>query len=113
MESIPATGAADLVTLENWVDQAVMSFVIDMKYKLRLNNHKGHWKDQHVVALFKKLEHEVAELEDALQDLDVDRLNGKDLLAVVHECADVANFALMIADNAKRQMRATNGQANP
>jgi len=89
--------------LEGWVDEAVMSFVVDMKYKLRLNNHKGHWKELTFKDLFRKLEAEVTELRDALCALTPDR-NKKALIAFIHECSDVSNYAMMMADNAKRMI---------
>lgn len=91
--------------LENWVDEAVMSFIVDMKYKLRLNNHKGHWKEQFTSALYAKLVGEMVELDLVLEQYAMIP-DSKLLLDIVHECADVANFAMMIADNAKRTMRA-------
>ena len=57
--------------------------------KLRRNAHKAHWQTVTNQWLFDRLKQEVAELENALAD-------GID---IVHECADVANFAAMIADN--------------
>lgn len=93
-------------TLENWVDEAVMGFVVDMKYKLRLNNHKGHWKDYALPFLLEKLDAEIKELKaEAHHWSTSSNLSDKQLIAIIHECADVANFVLMIADNAKRMMR--------
>lgn len=94
----------DTVELENWVDEAVMSFIVDMKYKLRLNNHKGHWREYERQWLFSRLHEECGELAEAIADLDRGP-NGKRLLSTIHECADIANYALMIADNCKREMR--------
>lgn len=101
----------DAIKLENWVDEAVMSFVVDMKYKLRMNNHKGHWREYSLAYLLQRLDGEIGELKEASKlwssSSSVDQ---RQLLAIVHECADVANFALMIADNAKRTMRSISGR---
>lgn len=94
-----------IVTLENWVDEAVMGFVVDMKYKLRLNNHKGHWKDYDMAWLVKRTKDEVKELGDALQQVYDKKPNAAMYMDVIHECADVSNFVMMIADNIKRRMR--------
>jgi len=57
--------------------------------KLRLNKKKAHWSTVTQKWLLERLKEEVEELEDAM-------VNGGD---VKSECADVANFAAMIADN--------------
>lgn len=93
--------------LEGWVDEAVMSFIIDMKYKLRLNNHKGHWRSYGVPVLLDRMAGEVSELITSTRVLESKAKCSKaELLAIVHECADVANYVLMIADNIKCLMRA-------
>lgn len=106
----PNTGTPDTITLENWVDEAVMSFIIDMKYKLRLNNHKGHWQGYDGPTLFDRINDEVKELEGALAAIIKTGPSQRKLLDIVHECADIANFAMMLADNAKREMRKNSGQ---
>lgn len=95
----------DLAVLENRVDEATLGFVVDMKYKLRLNNHKGHWKDYDITALVAWLDEEVRELKAAVHELSQFGVTDKRLLDVVHECADIGNFGMMIADNCKRAMR--------
>lgn len=57
--------------------------------KLRRNCKKAHWSTVTQKWLLDRLKQEVDELEQAL-------ISGVD---VVGECADVANFAAMIADN--------------
>ena len=96
---------SDTVELENRIDEAVMSFIIDMKYKLRMNNHKGHWMTYSWTNLLHRLKDEVAELHQVMPISGEWSPNKRELMAVVHECADVANFAMMIADNAKRRLR--------
>ena len=59
-----------------------------MVEKLKANQHKGGWADLTSDQLLELLVAEVRELVDALND-------GR---GVVEECADVANFAMMIAD---------------
>ncbi len=62
---------------------------IVMMQKLRKNRHKAHWNTVSQAWLLGRLKDEVEELQLALQE-------GWD---VISECADVANFAMMIADN--------------
>ena len=70
--------------------ELVNSLAIDMLFKLRQNCHKAHWNTVSNAYLFERLKEEVAELESALSGDSED---------VMLECADVANFAAMIADN--------------
>ena len=60
--------------------------------KLRENAYKGSWREVSTGSLFTLLLHEVAELNEALHDAKPDRFK------VVSECADILNFAAMIAD---------------
>lgn len=73
------------------VREEIILFAEDMERKLRLNDHKGLWGTLEDIAWFlDALKEEVRELEDAIA--------GEPAENVVLECADVANFALMIAD---------------
>lgn len=74
---------------------AVLSFAADMLRKLRANNHKAHWSTIDAAHLRSRLAEEVVELFAELDD-------GADPARVIAECADVANIAMMIADNARR-----------
>ncbi len=66
----------------------VRAFAGLMEAKLRENDHKPGWKHDDPYALFRRLCEEVGELRAAL----------KKPFAVAGETADVANFAMMIAD---------------
>lgn len=63
--------------------------------KFEMNEHKGEWKEVDARKLFALLCLEVNELKMAI-DYD-----GK-VEEIVRECADVANFAVMIADVVRR-----------
>lgn len=74
---------------------------IEMEHKLAANDHKGHWRDQSFSTLFSKLQGEVRELEAELfvglkDEIEYDK--------VIKEAADVCNFAMMVADNARREL---------
>lgn len=75
--------------------KAVMEFSLEMLRKLRKNAHKPHWVGLSNQYLFLRLVEEMGELAQAMSD-------GSDAEAIVSECCDVANFALMIASNARR-----------
>lgn len=73
----------------------VAAFAMLMEEKLLLNDHRPGWKNDDVLALIARLHEETRELVRAIGE-------GVDP-AVVHaeigrEAADVANFAMMIAD---------------
>ena len=77
-----------------WVDEdmAVNLFACDMKNKLAKNRHKEHWGNYDYRYMLDRIEEELTELYQAVLDG-----NPED---IIQECADVANFAMMIADNA-------------
>lgn len=61
-----------------------------MERRLRENDHKSGWKQDIAPTLFRRLQQETAELDGAI---DFGRA-----VDIVREAADVANFAMMIAD---------------
>ncbi|MGG4288345.1 hypothetical protein ABEW81_11165 [Priestia megaterium] len=69
-------------------------FADQMEEKLRENDHKGGWEDCDYGYLIPRLGEEVNELVQAI-------VSGQ-TVSIVKEAADVANFAMMIADKAKR-----------
>lgn len=73
----------------------VLAFAKRMEAKLDLNRHKGDregWIDDSARALLKRLREETKELARALDGAESRRERAPD------EAADVANFAMMIAD---------------
>lgn len=86
----------------------VKAFASHMEAKLRENDHKGGWGDCDFGYLVKRLDEESAELRSAVSALKTalsDADAPPELVrmvkeAVRNEAADVANFAMMIADNA-------------
>ena len=88
----------------------VAAFADAMEAQLRANDHKGGWHDDHHDDLLDRLREETKELADVL-DLSGGKAGrffpsdpqGPTWSAeVLREAADVANFAMMIADNAER-----------
>jgi NTP pyrophosphatase (non-canonical NTP hydrolase) len=70
-------------------------FADRMEVQLRANDHKTGWLGHTFDSLRKRLDEEAYELRGAVKD-------NKGAAEIVREAADVANFAMMIADNARR-----------
>ncbi len=77
--------------------KAVECFKRQMIRKLGDNAHKKHWLKMSYKYLFKHLKEEVGEMEELLLDDEIPYKHKKVML----ECADIANFAMMIADKAR------------
>ena len=69
----------------------------EMEQVLRDNDYKGGWDHESNNFLFTQLVGEVFELHKAR----LENLSSTDCVNVIKECCDVANFAMMIADNAR------------
>jgi NTP pyrophosphatase (non-canonical NTP hydrolase) len=65
-------------------------FANEMEKKLGVNDHKSGWEGMTYPQLIRRLRQELGELERAI---------AKGKPGVIGEAADVANFAMMIADN--------------
>lgn len=86
----------------------VETFAEIMDAKLTANAHKGHWGGCAPEWLLVRLQEECGELarkvlerKDALTLMDISQrgtLNTKHAEQIAREAADVANFALMVAD---------------
>ncbi len=83
----------------------VLSFACAMEKKLRENDHKGGWDNSLSSWLLDRLEEEINELKTArtayINAIDPLTSTHEQLepyrKAILDECADVANFAMMIA----------------
>jgi len=69
----------------------VFNFSLAMEEKLDENDDKGHWDGCTEAWLLNRLKQETGELRRAIK-------KNKPALEVLREAADVANFAMMIAD---------------
>ncbi len=81
----------------------VAAFALLMEAKLRENDHKGSWKGEATSYLSRRCGNELDELRAALRTLNAyDGMDANKRLGyratVAREAADVANFAMMIAD---------------
>lgn len=75
------------------IRKEVFKFAEAMEEKLKVNEHKGHWKDCETAYLVDKLLEELSEFHRAI-------LKG-DEKAMRSEGADIANITMMIIDNYK------------
>lgn len=82
-------------------EAAVDWFCMRMKLKLRepRNEAKGGWRNEPFLDLLHRLNQERRELEAEICD---DDKHSFDYAAIINEAADVANFALFIADRARQ-----------
>ena len=86
----------------------VKRFAARMEEVLQENDHKGHWSKCSYAYLLQGLKQEVDELDEALEGHVIGQVMPRDLSGassveqygeVEKEAVDVANFAMMIADN--------------
>lgn len=78
---------------------AVQRFAEHMEDALRRNDHKGGWSNMSSSELMERLDQERLELKEATERSTISPMSLPANAKVVFEAADVANFAMMIADN--------------
>ena len=80
---------------------SVESFAWEMERKLAMNDHREGWDDEEFSFFLRRIRQEVTELKKAFNQL-LDYRDGAPSVIARHafteECADIANFAMMIAD---------------
>lgn len=87
-------------------EQQLDWFKARMAEKLHENNAKGGWDQLTFPRLFQFLLDELNELHWELIRLEM--IEVQEIAEeIIRECADVANFAMMIADNANRTLHTT------
>ncbi len=82
----------------------VQWFAETMEEQLEINCHKPGWEKCTFAYLLRRLLEEVGELVDDYLEGEVDAVRKQ--RNVLEECADIANFAMMIADNLEKSQRA-------
>jgi NTP pyrophosphatase (non-canonical NTP hydrolase) len=92
LEAENATLQAD-ARLGALVRPEVRAFALAMEERLKANDHKGGWKDCDPNYCLNRLYEEASELVGAILTV---REVGRE--AILQEAADVANFAMMLAD---------------
>lgn len=81
----------------NQLRPEVQWFAVQMESALKANDHKGGWKECTDFYLLTRMKEEKLEVSYSLF------IENRSESEVIKECADVANFAMMIADNAHIQ----------
>ncbi len=81
--------------------QELVLFANEMEKVLSANDDKKGWKNIPVSELFKKLIEEIGELGHELYG---DGVNNDDIEDAMKEALDVANMAMMIYDNLRREL---------
>jgi hypothetical protein len=71
----------------------VILFSHDMEAQLKVNEHKGGWSNSSDSFLYRQLERNLAVLDHELAKDDRDKHE------ITIRCANIANYAMMIADN--------------
>lgn len=105
-EKFPAEPPAQNKEGAAYLRPEVLVFATAMEERLRANDHKPGWLDDSPEALFARLREEADELRNVFQN-ESDESDSGDWITlpgplmqsnVLSEAADVANFAMMIAD---------------
>lgn len=85
----------------------VLQFAVEMEKKLQANDHKTPWDKDSLGWLLKRLKEELVEAEEASKAIGPADYAGEDIdelcAAAIREWADVANFAMMLADKIRRR----------
>jgi hypothetical protein len=77
--------------------------VVDEKLNLPKNVAKAHWNGAHTGWLLARLKEETNELLEEMFQAFIHPEIGKER-EIISECADIAAFAMMIADNTRRKL---------
>lgn len=81
-------------------------FSQEMETKLKKNDHKGGWDKSTISWLLGRLKDEVKELEEVLnEEPETNTEQLSKMQRTIAECADVANFAMMIADKTNTEFQ--------
>lgn len=81
------------------VREPVLWFAGEMEKKLQIHVPMPHWSSFSSEYLLARLKQEVGELAASLESPNIGTSIIPQVPDVISECADVANFAMMIADN--------------
>lgn len=73
--------------------KVVREFSFDMEHQLKVNDHKGSWGKEHHEFLSHELAKNFKKLTEELSKEDTDKAE------ITFRCANIANFAMMIAEN--------------
>lgn len=111
---VPSDDYGNLKQRPTVVREPVLWFTGVMESKLRENDHKGGWAeaDFSVTHLVFRIEEELQEVRAVLRPAigrSLNELGIGDLVSLVREYADLANFAMMGADQARKELESRTG----
>ena len=89
------------ISKQTGIREEVLRFALKMEEKLKENDRKGGWNSSSISYLLSGINRETEELSYALGQ-EGQSYSRTDRANIISECADVANFAMMLADNAVR-----------
>jgi len=102
----PWAGAADPIASPTW--PLVLWFAQEMEKKLRENAHKGDgpegWRPVHPWELVEAMLDQTVSVQELFQH-DGNSITVTEFAKLISKCANVANYAMMIADQAKEAIR--------
>ena len=83
---------------------SVLEFALLMEEKLKQNDSKGGWSKCDFPYLVERLKEETKEMEQAIDEVMMFNKyrSHPRIMKVKYEAADLANFAMMIADNIEK-----------
>jgi len=86
------------------LSKEIKLFAERMQFKLEKNRHKGGWDRCPIASLMNRADEEKEEFIESCKDLDYEQ--------AMNECADVANFWMMIHDKLmkRRESEAVDGK---
>ena len=84
---------------EGFPRDEVMRFAYWMERKLKMNDHKGGWEDMTPAELSTRCMDELTELRLKIMEASQEGLSKQLCEMIRDEAADVANFAMMVAEN--------------
>lgn len=82
----------------DFLRESVQWFATVMEVNLRGNDHKGGWEEEPFQYFVDRMKDEMEEIEEAMVGTC-----KSDMMDAVNECADLANFAMMLAENAHKK----------
>lgn len=88
----------ELEDLNKYLRPEVVNLARAMESRLRANEHKGGWRESFPQWLIFRCQAELQELDEAVDQIRANGWSPWRDEAVWHEAADVANFAMMVAD---------------
>lgn len=102
LEGLPQESKAEAQKSE--LRPALRAFAEIMEARLRLNDHKTAWQHELDPQILERLRRSLGKLERANHDAALLKQNGCQA-EIVREAADVANFAMMLADRWRQPLR--------